>query len=100
MNTIILDLENYLSWRSPTVDLVLFVINGDTTVVTISLNGHDAEAIYLNVGDKIKILSGSWYTIETLGMQSEIKFNPEKFEEITASLDWKPLPRCSGPNLQ
>ena len=96
MKTVILDLDNYLSWRSPAVDLSLYVKNGDTTVATISCNGHDADAVYLNVGDEIRILAGSWYTIETLGTRSEIKFNLDNFEEIIASLDWKPLPRRSG----
>ena len=55
MKTVVLDLDEYLSWRSSLVDLRLRLTSGDTSVLTLSENGHDAEAIHLNVGSEIEI---------------------------------------------
>ena len=95
MKTIVLDLDKYLSWRSSEVALRLRLTSGDTSVLTVSENGHDAEAIQLNVGSEIEIPAGHWFTIETLGTQSEITFNKDNFKETIAPADWRPLPRPS-----
>ena len=55
MKTIVLDLDEYLSWRSSEVALRLRLTSGDTSVLTVSENGHDAESIHLNVGSEIEI---------------------------------------------
>ena len=88
MKTVVLDLDEYLSWRSSLVDLRLRLTSGDTSVLTLSENGHDAEAIHLNVGSEIEIPAGHWFTIETLGTQSKIAFNQVNFKETIAPPDW------------
>ena len=95
MKTIVLDLDKYLSWRSSDVALRLRLTSGDTSVLTISENGHDAEAIHLNVGSEFEIPAGHWFTIETLGTQSEITFNKDNFKETISAPEWRPLPRPS-----
>ena len=55
MKTTYLNLDVYLSWRSSEEDLRLRLTSGDTAVLTLSENGHDAEAIHLNVGSEIEI---------------------------------------------
>ena len=95
MKTIILDLDEHLSWRSSEVALRLRLTSGDTSVLTVSGNGHDAEAIQLNVGSEIEIPAGHWFTIETLGTQSKITFNKDNFKETIAPPNWRPLPRLS-----
>ena len=96
MKTIVLDLDKYLSWRSSEVALRLRLTSGDTAVLTVSENGHDAESIHLNVGSEIEIPAGHWFTIETLGTQSKIAFNINNFKETIAPPDWRPLPRPSA----
>ena len=95
MKTVVLDLDEYLSWRSSLVDLRLRLTSGDSSVLTLSENGHDAEAIHLNVGSEIEIPAGHWFTIETLGSQSEITFNKDNFKETIAPPEWRPIPRPS-----
>ena len=96
MKTIVLDLDKYLSWRSSEVALRLRLTSGDTAVLTVSENGHDAESIHLNVGSEIDIPAGHWFTIETLGTQSKISLNKDNFKETIAPPDWRPLPRPSA----
>ena len=96
MKTIVLDLDKYLSWRSSEVALRLRLTSGDTSVLTVSENGHDAESIHLNVGSEIEIPAGHWFTIETLGTQSKIAFNKDNVKETIAPPDWRPLPRPSS----
>ena len=69
--------------------------SGDTVVLTLSQNGHDAQSIYLNMGSEIEIPAGHWFTIETLGTQSEINFNKDNFKETIALPEWRPTPRSS-----
>ena len=90
-----LTLDVYLSWRSSEEDLRLRLTSGDTAVLTLSENGHDAQAIHLNVGSEIEISAGHWFTIETLGTQSEITFNKDNFKETIAPPEWRPIPRPS-----
>ena len=96
MKTIVLDLDEYLSWRSAEVTLRLRLPSGDTSILTVSENGHDAESIHLHVGSEIEIPAGHWFTIETLGTQSNIAFNEDNFKETIAPPDWRPLPRPSA----
>ena len=96
MKIIVLDLDEYLSWRSSEVALRLRLTSGDTSVLTVSENGHDAESIHLNVGSEIEIPAGHWFTIETLGTQSKIAFNKDNVKETIAPPDWRPLPRPSS----
>lgn len=100
MKSIILDLENYLSWRSPNIDLEIRVVGGDAVVLTVSKNGHDAEAKHLDVkGSGLVIKSGEWYTVETVGTRSEICFDIDSFEERIADADWIPVPRGRGIHI-
>ena len=98
MKTVILNLDRYLSWRSSEVELCLRLTNGDTAVLTLSENGHDAQAIHLEIGKVIKISAGHWFTIETLGTGSEITFDIADFKEIIAPPDWRPEPRPAKYN--
>jgi hypothetical protein len=95
MKTVVLNLDEYLSWRFSEEDLRLRLTNGDTAVLTLSENGHDAQAIHLNMGNEIQISAGHWFTIETLGTQSKVNFNVDDFKETIAPSDWKPVPRSS-----
>ena len=65
--------------------------NGDTAVLTLSENGHDAQAIHLEIGKVVKISAGHWFTIETLGSVSVI-LDIADFKEIIAPPDWRPEP--------
>ena len=69
-------------------------MNGYVAVITMSENGHDAEAIHLRVGSRaVQIPADNWYTIETLEIESEFNFDKEKFIETVAPPDWRPVPR-------
>ena len=98
MKTVVVNLDEYLSWRSSEEDLCLRLTSGDTAAITISENGHDAQAIHLNIGSEIEIPAGQWFTIETLGIQTKITFNKDKFKETIAPLEWRPTPRSSALN--
>ena len=95
MKTVILDLDKYLSWRSSEEELCVRLTKGDAAVLTLSENGYDAQAMHLKIGNSIKILAGHWFTIETLGIKSEISFNISDFKETIAPPDWRPKPRPS-----
>jgi len=47
-----LSIDDYISWRMPVKDISISLISGDIVVLTISPNGIDAYAQYLNVGEK------------------------------------------------
>ncbi|MBE90369.1 MAG: hypothetical protein CMM76_13135 [Rhodospirillaceae bacterium] len=96
MKTVVLNLDEYLSWRSSEEDLCLRLTSGDTAALTISENGHDARAIHLSMDSEIEILAGHWFTIETLGIQSKIIFNKNNFKETIAPPEWRPTPRSSA----
>ena len=93
MKTVILDLDKYLSWRSSEEELCVRLTKGDAAVLTLSENGYDAQAIHLEFGRSIKISAGHWFTIETLGTESEVSFNISDFKETIAPPDWRPEPR-------
>ena len=76
--------------------LSLRLTSGDTSVLTVSKNGHDAESILLNVGSETEIPTGYYFTIETLGTQSKVAFDKDNFKETIAPPDWRPLPRPSS----
>jgi hypothetical protein len=99
MKKVLLNRDKFLSSRSTDEDLLVSLVNGDVALITMSENGHDAEAIQLSVGSRaIQIPAGNWYTIETLGIESEFNFDKEKFTETIAPPDWRPVPRPSNIN--
>ena len=96
MKKVVLDLDKYLSWRSADRDLELKVTNGDNVVLTISPNGHDAHSMHLeNGGASALVKGGEWFTLETIGLRSEICFNSDDFRETVEAADWMPVPRDS-----
>ena len=96
MKKVVLDLDRYLSWRSADRDLELKVTSGDNVVLTISPNGHDAQSTHLeNGGAGALVKAGEWFTLETIGIESEVCFNNDDFRETIAAPDWMPVPRAS-----
>ncbi len=89
-----LNLEKYISWRKPNSTLTLTFVSGDTIVLTVSDNGHDATASYLShSSEPFKVLANTWYTAETLGRESVLKIDPGDCYEEIAPNNWRPSPR-------
>ena len=94
MELINLSLDEYLSWRRLDKDVRLRLSEGDPVVLSMSKNGHDAEAKYLrSVADVALIDSGCWFTAETLGVTSTVEIDPGDYKEELASAEWRPSPR-------
>ena len=94
MKNTTLNLEKYISWRKPHSALTLTFVSGDTIVLTVSENGHDATASYLsNSSEPFEVPANTWYTAETLGRESELKIDPVDCYEEIAPDDWRPSPR-------
>ena len=93
----LLSIENYISWRKSNKEIYIRYISGDTAVLSISKNGIDAEAMYISEVLKEYIIEPNcWFTIETLGLQTELEDNI-KFGNIkVASDNWRPEPRSSS----
>ena len=89
-----LNLDYFISWRQSDKTLTVKWNSGDVAVLTMSPNGHDAQSVYLSTDRQhFNIDCGTWYTIETLGRESEISFFPDDFVEKLAEKNWRPLPR-------
>lgn len=94
MDLINLSLDEYLSWRRLNKDVRLRLSDGDPVVLSMSKNGHDAEAMYLqSVADVAFIDTGCWFTAETLGVSSTLKIDPGDYKEELAPEEWRPSPR-------
>ena len=77
-----LNLDYFISWRQSDKTLTVKWNAGDVAVLTMSPNGHDAQSVYLSKDRQHFIIDcGTWYTIETLGRESEISFSPDVFVE-------------------
>jgi len=77
----IITIDDYISWRKSTKCINLKYIAGDTAVLSISKNGVDAQAMYINsILTEYSIEPGCWFTVETLGYKTEIeeKTNPNQ----------------------
>ena len=97
MKNTTLNLETFISWRKPNNPLSLTFVSGDTIVLTVSENGHDATASYLSNSSKLfEIPANTWYTAETLGRESVLKIDPGDCYEEIAPDDWRPSPRRSS----
>lgn len=91
-----LSLDEYLSWRQLDIGVSFRLSGGDPVVLSMSINGHDAEARYLRTpADIVEILAGCWFAAETLGVKSTIEINPGNYKEELAPADWRPQPRHS-----
>ena len=89
-----LNLDYFISWRQSDKTLTVKWNSGDVAVLTMSPNGHDAQSVYLSKDRQHSIIDcGTWYTIETLGRETEIRFSPDVFVEKIAEKNWRPLPR-------
>ncbi len=92
----LLSIENYISWRKSNKEIHIRYISGDTAVLSISKNGIDAEAMYINDLSKEYIIEAEcWFTIETLGIQTELEDNIHIGKLTVAPDDWKPEPRLN-----
>lgn len=87
-----LSIDEYVSWRMPKKDISISLISGDIVVLTISPNGIDAYAQYLNVGEKKELKAYQWFTTETMGNQSIVEIIPNDIEFRIAGDNWKPTP--------
>ena len=93
-------LENHIHWRRVSETLTIRWLRGDPLVLTMSMNGHDAEALYMPLNSKEFIIKEkSWYTIESLGKSSEVGFIPSYVEEEVAPLNWRPTPRVGHKSV-
>ena len=89
----LLSIENYISWRKSNKEIHIRYISGDTAVLSISKNGIDAEAMYINDLSKEYIIEAEcWFTIETLGYETELEDNINIGNLTLAPEDWKPEP--------
>ena len=90
-----LSLDEYLSWRQLDIDVSFRLSGGDPVVLSMSVNGHDAEARYLRTPvDVVLVASGCWFAAETLGVTSILEIDPGNYKEVLAPADWRPQPRC------
>lgn len=87
-----LSIDEYISWRMPLKDISISLISGDIVVLTVSPNGIDAYAEYLNVGEKKELKAHQWFTTETMGNQSMVQILPNNIEFKIADDNWKPTP--------
>ncbi len=89
-----LSLDEYLSWRQLDIDVSFRLSGGDPVVLSMSVNGHDAEARYLQTtADVVEVVSGCWFAAETLGVSSILEIDPGNYKEDLAPADWRPQPR-------
>ena len=89
----IITIEDYISWRKSTKCIMLKYLAGDTAVLSISKNGVDAHAMYINsVLTEYIIDPGYWFTLETLGYKTEIEENINAGSITIAPEDWRPTP--------
>tara|TARA_B100000900_G_C20424007_1_gene652133 strand:+ start:123 stop:404 length:282 start_codon:yes stop_codon:yes gene_type:complete len=89
----IITIENYISWRKSSKSIFIRYISGDTAVLSISRNGIDAEAMYIGSSLREYLINpGNWFTLETLGHETEVEANISSGDIIVASDDWKPTP--------
>ena len=96
MKLIDLTLDTFLGWRCMDKDVRVALRSGDPVVLTISDNGHDAEARYLSFASEQTLIPAQcWYTAETLGTKSTLAFEPDDYLEELAVEDWRPVPRDS-----
>ena len=92
----LISIENYISWRKSNKVIHLRYISGDTAVLSISKNGIDAEAMYINDLSKEYIREAEcWFTIETLGLKTQLEDNINIGNITVASDDWRPEPRLN-----
>lgn len=76
----------------PEKDISIRILSGDIVVLTISPNGIDAHAQYLNVGEEEQVKAHQWFTIETMGYKSLVQVHPSDIEYKIADENWKPMP--------
>ena len=89
----IITIEDYISWRKSNKGIYIRYITGDTAVLSISKNGIDAQAIHINGAlRECTIDADCWFTIETLGYQTEVEENINSGSIIMAPDDWRPSP--------
>jgi hypothetical protein len=89
----LLSIENYISWRKSNKEIHIRYISGDTAVLSISKNGIDAKAMYINELSKEHIIEAEcWFTIEALGIQTELEDNVNCGKITVALEDWRPEP--------
>ena len=90
-----LDFDNFISWRRRSVDIDVTLDEGDSVVITISPNGHDATASILSrPGEYKRVPAQHWFTIESRGRKSVIHFKADSSDEEIADEDWYPQPRA------
>ena len=89
----IITIDDYISWRKSTKCINLKYIAGDTAVLSISKNGVDAQAMYINsLLTEYSIDPGCWFTVETLGYKTEIEENINLGSITIAPENWRPTP--------
>ena len=94
MRLINLSLDEYLSWRRSDIRVSLRFNSGDPVVLSMSVNGYDAEAKYLRTpADVVELDAGCWFAAETLGVTSILEIDPGNYRENLAPVDWRPQPR-------
>ena len=90
----VLSVDFFLSWRRCDTALEVRVMSGDLAILSISPNGHDAQAKTFGVNTGLlHIQAGYWYTIESLGRRSCVVITGDLTTQIVEADDWKPTPR-------
>ncbi len=87
-----LSIDEYISWRMQEKDISIRILSGDIVVLTISPNGIDAYAQYLNVAEEKEVKAHQWFTIETMGYESRVQIHPSDIGYKIADENWKPMP--------
>tara|TARA_Y100001934_G_scaffold31413_1_gene34986 strand:- start:84 stop:380 length:297 start_codon:yes stop_codon:yes gene_type:complete len=94
-----LDRDHWISWRRRSEELALTLDEGDPVVITISPNGHDANAsILARPGECKRVPMQHWFTIESLGSRSVLSYTVGNSKEEVADEDWYPRPRKGTSN--
>ena len=89
-----LDRDHWISWRRRSEEFALTLDEGDPVVITISPNGHDANAsILARPGECTRVPKQQWFTVESLGSRSVLSYTVGSSKEEVADEDWYPRPR-------
>lgn len=94
---VLLGAGDLLAWQRQNAATTWTWVAGAALALSVSADGHDAQAFHLNNGDDtVAVDIGVWHTCETLGRWSLIAITgPATGQPETkyAAPDWYPVPR-------
>ena len=94
---VLLGAGDLLAWQRQTAPTSWTWLGGATLALSVSADGHDAQAFHLNDSQKnVRVGSLVWHTCETLGYWSLVEIiwaTTEQPKTEYAAPDWYPVPR-------